>query len=342
MVPGRALLIGFTGLLLIGCSQGSEDVQSSTDALHKGGGDDKVFSFDYYLPVSHGATLHVIEKFSARSFEHHRGILALTGTLVTCDQYNVAVDGYNVLDRLAQHGYWAYCATYEGYGDSSRPADGNDVTKDRLLDEMGDVVEWARHLRHIGRMDMFGASLGSAIAFELGGIGSPINRAHVRRVVLTANVYKSFTPQAAAAFSGLFAFFHIIPGGYFTTDPSFYLPLVGNTTNDVITWISNNWPGSYAVGPTLAGETLPPYEASDGRAPALQVLGGDDPITPPSDAAQFGSEYGGSYELYNLPGAGHSPYFNPVKEQFWSKVFDFLDSDSRGDGCDQQGDGESE
>lgn len=64
MLSGRALLIGFTGLLVIGCSQGSEDVQTTNAALH-GGDANKVFSFDYYVPVSHGAKLHVIENSPA-------------------------------------------------------------------------------------------------------------------------------------------------------------------------------------------------------------------------------------------------------------------------------------
>lgn len=338
MPSGRSLMLVAMSLVAMGCSQAvgaSEEVGSTNQALQDDGPENKIVTNQYYVPVSHGATLKVIEKYSERS-EHgpHRGVLALPGTLVTCDQYDVGVDGYDVLDRLASHGYYAYCATYEGYGDSTRPANGNDVTKLRLLDEMGDVVEWARARRHIARMDMFGASLGSSLAFKLGGVGSPINRHHVRRVVLTANVYKTFSPEVKPAFDALFFFFHIVPDGYFTTDSSFYLPLVGNAPAPVIDWISLHFPGTYAVGPTLSGESLPPFPASDGRAPALQVLGDEDPITPLSDAQQFGSEYGGPYELFQLTGAGHSPYYNASKEQFWAKVFDFLDSSGREDGCD--------
>ena len=332
MPIGRTILL-LTGFLLTGCSQGAEDVQSTNEALHNQ--PNPVFTLEHDVHVSHGATLHVIEKFSAKSVQgRRRGILALSGTLVSCDQYNVDVDGYNVLDRLAQHGYFAFCATYEGYPGSSTPADGNDVTKGRLLDEMGDIVEWARHSRNLGRMDTFGASLGSSLAFKLGGVGSSINRHHIRRVVLTANVYKAFSPQVAPIFQGLFALFHTIPGGYFTTDASFYAPLVGDAPQNVLDWIANDWPGTYAVGPTLAGEVLPPFQAADGRAPSLQILGDEDPITPLTDAQEFQAEYGGPHELFQLANAGHSPYFNPGKEVFWAKVFDFLDDGNDTYDCD--------
>ena len=94
----------------------------------------------------------------------------MTGTLVTNDQYNsdVTEDGsYNALYRCAQEGFFAVSATYEGYGLSSHPEDGSSVTADRLLLEMGELVEWIRWRRWVRRVDLLGSSLGSTLAVAL-------------------------------------------------------------------------------------------------------------------------------------------------------------------------------
>jgi pimeloyl-ACP methyl ester carboxylesterase len=288
---------------------------------------DRVFTLDHHIQVTSEANLHVIEKFTLKSLLrfHRRALLMASGTLVTNEQWNVP-GPYNALDRAARAGYFGFAATYEGYGQSTIPADGKTVTAERLLVEMGQVVEWIRHRRFVRRVDMLGSSLGSSLAVELGGIHSPINRRHIGRLVLTANVYKGVTPFFQAIFFNpeFRAFLESVPNGYLPTAPEAYGPVLAFAEPAAAAYVTANIPGLYAVGPTLEGFDLPVFPAQNGRAPAIQFWGDQDPITPLSDAQQFLAEYGGPSCLSVLPGGGHSPYYEPVKETFWNQSFAFL------------------
>lgn len=311
------------------------ELATESEALSLG---NTVFSLEHHIQVSSNVNLHVLEKFTLKSLlrPQRRALLMATGTLVTNQQWNVP-GPYNALERAARAGYFGFSASYEGYGQSTIPADGKSVTAERLLDEMGQVVEWIRHHRLVRRVDMLGSSLGSSLAVELGGTHSPINRRHIGRLILTANVYKGVTPFFEAIFfnPAFRAFLESVPNGYLPTAPESYGPVLAFAEPAAAAWVSANIPGLYAVGPTLEGFDLPIFPAQNGRAPVLQFWGDQDPITPLSDAQRFQSEYGGKACLSVLPGGGHAPYYEPVKETFWNQSFAFLDDN--GDCWDHSG-----
>jgi len=305
---------------------------------HGGGGDpNRVFRVDYRLPVGEHRYLHVIEKFSAASLarHHRRGVFMLTGTLVNADQYDAVLDDgdteFSVLERVASHGYIGAAASYEGYDDSSHPTNGADVTASRLLPEVGAAVELFRLLHGIDHVDLLGASLGANLAEELGGVASPIDRHHIGRIVVTSHVYKEVTPLFQQAFFSpeVQELFLTAPNGYVQTAPPFYALILLQAEADAAAWANATFPGTYATGPTLEGFHIPTFQASDGRAPLLQFWGDQDPITPRSDVDTFQAEYGGPSELAVLPGGGHAPYYEPVREQFWGRFFSFLDEEDR-------------
>jgi pimeloyl-ACP methyl ester carboxylesterase len=313
--------------VLFGCSQGAENASTTSEALHDDC-HDPVFTVDHFVKISPDVTLHVVEKYSASAVyrEHRRALLMLSGTLVSSVEFNLP-SPYNALDRAARAGYFAYAVDYEGYGESTLPVDGKIVTAPRLLGEMGQVVEWIRHARHVNRVDLLGSSLGSSLAFELGGANSPINRHHVGKLLLTSVVYKNVTPQFQAAFFNP-AFEQLlltIPGGYIQTTADAYGPIVLFAEPDAAAAVAMEVPGVYAVGPTLAGFSLPIYPAQDGRAPVMQFWGDEDPITPLSDVQQFQDEYGGAAQYTVLTGSGHIPFYSSAKDTFWKDAFAFLD-----------------
>lgn len=294
---------------------------------------EQVFTFDHFIPVGDGVTLHVIEKFTPRSVLRwpRRGILMLTGTLVTNEQYDLQTEaeGLNALDRAARAGYFAFSATYEGYEGSTLPADGSTVTTDRLLSQMGTLVEWIRVHRGIWVVDLMGASIGSSLAIALGGSDGPINPNHIGRSVLTALVYEEVTPLFEAVFFSpeVQALLEGAPGGYVPTGPEQYGLILDSVDPEAAAYGFENFPGIYATGPTLEGFDLPVIPAEVGQAPVLQVWGDQDLITPLSDALAFQEDYGGDAELLTLPGAGHAPYYGVpvVRDAFWDATFDFLD-----------------
>jgi pimeloyl-ACP methyl ester carboxylesterase len=134
-----------------------------------------------------------------------------------------------------------------------------------------------------------------------------------------------FAPETRAALEGA-------PGGYVPTIAPMYGLILASATPEAAAWAFENFPGVYAVGPTLEGFELPIFDAHYGRAPALQFWGDHDLITPREDVSRFQAEYGGPVRLAVLPGGGHTPNFEAVREDFWRQTFEFLDVRGRGYG----------
>jgi pimeloyl-ACP methyl ester carboxylesterase len=176
-------------------------------------------------------------------------------------------------------------------------------------------------------VDLIGSSLGSSLAIALGGERSPIDPDHIGRIVVTSNVYREVTPLFQSVFFSpdVQALLEGAPDGYVTTPPDSYGLILALATPEAAVYGFATFPGMYAVGPTLEGFDLPVFDATYGRAPLLQVWGDADLITPRSDVDRFQSEYGGHAQLAVLPGGSHAPNFEPVRELFWDRVFEFFD-----------------
>lgn len=322
--------------VITGCesAEAFDAPSSSSASLHRTPICTHVVTREHMVDVGDGVRLHVVERFTLDSLARprRRALLMLPATLVTSAQWNPDVPGdtdasYNGLIRAARAGYFAYAVTYEGYGASSAPADGSTVTAERLLGEMGEVVEWIRDRTHARRVDLIGSSIGSSLAVALGGDLSPIDPDHIGRVVVTSHVHRDVTPLFREIFFSpeLRAMLEGAPNGYAMTTPEAYGLILALATPEAVSYGFATFPGVYATGPTLEGFDLPLFDASHGRAPLLQVWGDADLITPRSDVDQFQAEYGGHAELAVLPGGGHAPNFEPVRDQLWDEVFDFLD-----------------
>ncbi len=322
--------------MLTGCEpSGSPDAAAaSSETLHESPICEHLVTREHFVDVGGGVRLHVVERFGLDSIARprRRALLMLPATLVTSVQWNPDVPGddegsYNGLTRAARAGYFAYAVTYEGYGESSAPLDGRTVTAERLLGEMGEVVEWIRHRTHARKVDLIGSSLGSSLAVALGGELSPIDPDHIGRIVVTSHVYREVTPLFQSIFftPELRAMLEGAPNGYAMTTPEAYGIILAFATPDAAAYGFATFPGVYAVGPTLEGFDLPVFDARSGRAPLLQVWGDADLVTPRSDVDLFQAEYGGPSEVAVLPGGSHAPNFEPVRDLLWDEVFDFLD-----------------
>ncbi len=341
----RALDVSRSAVLLLalGCSS-PEATEEASDAavaeiqmqLHQAPWDqlrqlcDQEFEFEHQVDVGNGVRLHVIERFSGRAAVRfpRRAMLMIPPTLATNEVYSADVEGdetYSSLHQLASRGFFGFAMSYEGYGESTRPADGTTVTAERSLQQAGKVVEWIRTNRGVPRVDLFGMSVGAGIASALGGVESPIPRQHINRVVITTQVYASFTEELQAMFTPEFqAFLQSLPNGYLDTTPDFYFPVVSELEPEALAWFFETIPGSYAIGPTLEAFDLPVFQAGEGRAPMLQFYGLRDPVAPLQDAQQFQAEYGGPHQLVVYEQAGHSPALEPVRHDLWDEAERFL------------------
>ena len=338
---------GAVMLFALGCSSPDVSEESSDAALgeiqmelHQASWDrlkqlcDREFEFEHQVDVGDGVRLHVLERFSGRAAVRfpRRAMLMIPPTLATNEVYDADVSGdvtYNSLHQLASRGFFGFALSYEGYGESTRPADGTIVTAERSLQQAGEVVEWIRAKRGVPRVDLFGMSVGAGIASALGGTESPIERQHINRLVITTQVYASFTEELHALFTPEFqAFLESLPNGYLETTPDFYIPVVSELEPEALAWFFEAIPGSYAVGPTLEAFDLPVFQANEGRAPMLQFYGLRDPVAPLQDAQQFQMEYGGAHQLVVYEQAGHSPALEPVRHDLWDEAEQFLNKGS--------------
>lgn len=294
------------------------------------------FSSEHRVDVGSGVKLHVLERHSIRSLSLYprRAILMLPPTLATNVIYDAQVPGdasYNALERAALEGYFAYSLSYEGYGKSSQPSHGGSVTAERMLKQAGKVVEWIRTNALADEVDIFGMSVGSSLAVALGGTESTTRSQYIGRIVLASHVYKSVTPFFEEVFFSpeFRGFLESAPNGYIETDPSAYGPLMSNLAPAAFTWTTTALSGRYATGPTLEGFDLPVFDATRGRAPALQFWGDADPVTPLSDVAEAQADYGGPIDLHVVPNGAHSLILEEGRGEVWDKTFEFLDEGRR-------------
>jgi pimeloyl-ACP methyl ester carboxylesterase len=295
----------------------------------------ELYENEFIVDVGDGVELHVVEKYSAASAMTwpRRSLLMLAGTLATNALYDTEVPGdeegsYNGLDRAAKHGFFGYAVTYEGYGESSHPTDRATVTAERILDQMGELVKWIQRRSLTFRVDVLGTSLGSSVAMALGGVESPIFRFRIGKVILSSHIYRSMTPFFEQLMNDPMMMDALLnaPNGYIQTFPEMYGIVMAHATPEAAAWAFSELPGVYATGPTLEGFDLPVFEASNGRAPALQIWGDLDMATPYSDVEDFVDEYGGCAGAVTLEGGAHSPTLEPVRDVFWDEVFGFLDA----------------
>ncbi len=327
------------GLVAMGCENTPQTVEleqnndlalSITDEEVQTSRWDRVFTFEHMVEMPDGAELHIIEKFSVRSFfkRPRRAILMLTPTFVTNEIYDADISGdpsYNALEIMAKAGYFAFAVTYEGYGESSHPADGRDVTFEKTLAQMGYLIELIRWARALPKVDILGGSMGSGLAIALGGVDSPIPYSHVGKIVLTSLIYNDlsafvkenfFTPELQAMLAAL---------PYLETVPEMYPLVLSAAEPHVLGWAMATFPGVYATGPTLEGFDLPTSEAENGRVPALQIWGDADPMNDFDDVMMFQTEYGGDVDLVVVPGAAHSPLLEPTRDIVFDEVLAFLE-----------------
>jgi alpha-beta hydrolase superfamily lysophospholipase len=293
---------------------------------------DHVYTLHHHVRVGRGRSVHVTERFTLRAFlrRERRGALLLPGPLSLGSFFEIDVDGYRFQSDLAREGLFTFAPDYEGTGESSQPDDGLSADHAFLVDEEEVVLRAMRNLRHIGRMDIVGESTGGAIAAELCA-----DSARVRSCTLSSMSYVEITPFAQAVFldPGFIAFLSSQPNGYLDAAPPFYFNIVAGTTPDVSAAILATQPGIYAVAPLLSPTTLPWFDPTHARVPALIVMGTLDNIAEQIDADLLADAWGSARRrrppatIVRLEGAGHLPRIEPepTRSAYYDAVVAFLD-----------------
>jgi len=292
---------------------------------------DRVYELDHYVRVGRGRRVHLVEHFSLRSWLRwpRRGAVLLPGTVVNATFYDLDVDGYRFAEQLAREGFFVFAVDNEGSGQSTYPDDGFSVTHEATVEASRDVVRYVRLSRWIRRVDVVGESNGGAVAAELCD-----DARRVRSCVLSSMLYRQGTPFFEAVFldPAFLAFLGSAPDGYLDVTPDLYFNILSRTSPDVGAAILATQPGTYAVPPLLEAATLPWFDPTEARVPALIVQGTDDNIATQADmdvlAAEYGSApgAGGVATVLRIDGAGHIPRIEPGANEAWNEaVIGFLD-----------------
>lgn len=292
-------------------------------------GNQEVFEIEHLITVPDGAVIHVIERFTAKAIKakKKRAILMLTPTTVTNLFYDIEIDGdlsYNTSHYMARHKFFVYAVSYEGFGESSIPPDGRDVTFETTLAQMGFLVELIRQARNVDKVNVLGGSFGAQLAVALGSVNGPIPHEHINKIALTSFTYREFSPfvQTYVFTPELKAFLESIP--YLETTPETYGTVLSHTDPVFTAWGSTAFLGLYPTGPLLEAFYLPASPAQDGRVPALQFWGDEDIMNTMDDVTAFQNEYGAAAELVVLPGGAHSPLFEPGRDAVLEQIKSFF------------------
>ena len=283
------------------------------------------FAQTHYVPVHDDVTLSVLTaqpEASTRS-----AALFLGGTWVTPALFTLPmVDGASCtpMEYAAQQGHLALAPCYAGYGDSSRPVDGKAVTVARSVEHITALLDWAHATYGTTEVHVVGVSLGGALGMALAQL--PERPWRLVGVILTSMIYKNvtqalrghiFSPQLRAMFEGS-------EGGYIQTTPMHYAPLLQRASPQVAQWAQMTFPGSYALGLTLAGFDLPLVDPAPCQVPALMFWGEQDTLTPRTDVDALCRDYGGEMQVQVLPQAGHAPFLEPCRDAVWKQSFAFM------------------
>jgi alpha-beta hydrolase superfamily lysophospholipase len=299
---------------------------------HTEGELDKVYTLNHFITVGTARKVHVVEKFTLRSWLRYprRSVLLLPGTIVKASFYDIDVGGYDFQSALARQGFFTFASEFEGSGLSSYPADGHSVTHQFLVDESRRVLEGVRLLRFVPRVDVLGESNGGAVASEICD-----DAIRTRTCVMSSMLYRTGTPFFNTVFldPNFVLFLQGQPHGYLTVTPSSYFNILQDTPPAVANAIVTKQPGIYAVGPLLApANGLPWFDPTRARVPGLVIQGTVDDIATQPDGdelrAAYGQHGGATAELVRIAGAGHIPRIEnpPANEEYRKTVFQFLNA----------------
>ncbi len=302
---------------------------------------DTVHRFEWYVPVPGGEVVHVTESWSVRAqFRFpRRAAMSMSGPITNNQILNVEIPGYDMGQRFAERGYFHYAVDMVGYGDSSRPPDGSQLTVDAQIVPMQRILQFARARSKAKQVDLVSESIGGAVSLMLAE--DPVQ---VRSVTVSTILYKEISAFGAAANGdpGFEAFLLSQPDGY--VPYADYTPYSVWSPPDVQAWFAATQPDLYPTGPFLAlidaiRDDAFPYAGYDisGVSDEVEylVLVGNDFISTPLDAEILATELGADLitldspfaDTETFPPPGHTPRLETIEvaDAYWDAVFDFID-----------------
>lgn len=290
----------------------------------------RIWTHEHRFDFGDGLEVRVVERASLASFlaSPRRGLLLLPGPVCGASSFEIDVDGYRFHSAMAREGFFTFAVDYCGTPASSQPSGGKSLGHSLHVRHVSAILDRVRELRWLPPLDVLGESIGGAIAAELAA-----NETVVRSCVLSAVLYRTGTTLFETAFldDRFLAMLRDQPDGYLQVDPDYYGNIVAGAPPPVAKELLATQPGRYAVAPLLEPTTLPWFDPTGARAPALIVQGELENVAPAADtealAAEYGSHGGGRAEVVRIEGARHIPRMDGPAQarEFRERVLAFLD-----------------
>ncbi len=281
---------------------------------------DTVLTIAHDVPIEDGETLRVRESFTLRSWlqSPRRAILFVTTTAITANLWRIPVEGYDGPEMAARKGFFAFTVDYVGVGDNYRPGlDALDSTFERNQEALTKVVRYIRFFRAVPKVDLIGESWGGAHATQLAEDAD-----RIRSCVMSSMAYKVTNPMfLSPEFATMLK---SLPESYLPSDPEMVLGITPGAPEAVKSYVRQTQVGMRLTTQLWQFQDgLPHFDPGRAKVPGLVISG------PPEaeDHKALAADYGDA-EYFEISGAGHAPRLESPEtaSAFWSKVFEFLDS----------------
>jgi alpha-beta hydrolase superfamily lysophospholipase len=300
-----------------------------------------------------GETVRVSETISRAALKRkdRRVIVLVPGTIgVSQHLYEPPFAGYDAAAILARAGYITVTMDLPGFGASTGPADGAQVTGAFAAARLAPALRRVARRHGVARVDVYGEA-GS-------GTGTVLNlarRARIVRTVTGAGVYylRSGTLGSLLTTRAWKLLLDGSPRGYLQTNPALYPMFFTGSPPALSAYMARTLPGAYptgffqeayakrAGGPDAlldplpgASFTGPITDPAPAKVPALFLQGGDDLVAAPGDTAALASDYGrtgdGHADAVTLPGGTHFLRLDVAgrgaRSAFWRTLIGWLDA----------------
>lgn len=284
-----------------------------------------VYRLEHDIQVPNGDTLHVVEHFTLGSWLRwpHRAVLLTTS--FTSSAFSIPVDGYDMTDSLAREGFFAFSVDLIGYGDSSKPANGNDATFARHVEALQAAVRYIRFFRLVPKVDVYGEGIGGALASQLAADAD-----RIRSAVMTDQVYleQIAGPSQDPAFR---EYVETDEDGYIYVAPEVIQQFLITSPPEVADYFATTQSGFIPATAFTVAFDLPFFDPKGAAVPGLYIQSELDFEIDISDtealAADYGATGGGEATLLVVEGAPRGARFGAPEDAavLQAAVMEFLE-----------------
>jgi pimeloyl-ACP methyl ester carboxylesterase len=256
---------------------------------------------EHSIQLPNGHTYYVHETYTVRSWMRwpHRGNWFMSGPVTDTRFTNITIPGYNVGERFAARGFFAFAVDYSGFGRSWKPADGRTAAIYTDADDLAQVSLLMQFARLIPRLTLVSESIGGGTAVRMAS--APGAEYRYDRLVISTVLNEGMSPVGLAALGpgsqfcdGLVAPANATNNGYMFLPPAFFGivdPMADNAVNAYLPAVAA---GFYPTGMFngSCGTWAPYYDPSLARVPGLFVPGRWDFVPSAQDLVNIPARYG--------------------------------------------------